>query len=74
MSDMKNDRLFSFRLPDADLEALEQIAIDEDRTIADIVRRAIGEYLGTRAGRKELRRTGMRTRGQSTAQRKERDR
>jgi predicted transcriptional regulator len=49
MQDMKNDRLFSFRLPDADLEALEQIAIDEDRTIADIMRRAISEYLVSRA-------------------------
>lgn len=36
-----NDRLFSLRLPSDHLDALERIAEEEDRTIADIVRRAI---------------------------------
>lgn len=46
MFDMKNDRprldrLFSLRLPDDMLDALDRVAQDEDRSIADIVRRAI---------------------------------
>jgi predicted transcriptional regulator len=51
MSYMKNDTLFSFRLPSGVLGELERVAESEDRTIADIVRRAIRRELESAAHR-----------------------
>lgn len=48
MHNVENDRMFSFRLPARTLAALWRQALEEDRTAADIVRRAVREYLGKR--------------------------
>jgi predicted DNA-binding protein len=48
--DMKNDRLFSFRLPSEVLDELERIAQADGRTIGDIVRIAIRDYINRKGG------------------------
>jgi predicted transcriptional regulator len=45
---MTNDRLFSLRLPSEMLDQIERIAEEDDRTIADVVRRALRQYLDAR--------------------------
>jgi predicted DNA-binding protein len=47
---MKNDRLFSFRLPSEVLDELERIAQADGRTIGDIVRIAIRDYINRKGG------------------------
>jgi predicted transcriptional regulator len=64
MYDMANDRLFSFRLPSDVLDELERVAESEDRTIADIVRRAIRREIAPPAAT-ELKRTGVKRRGRA---------
>ena len=42
---MVEDKSFTFRIPEALLERLQQLAADEDLSVAQIVRKALREFL-----------------------------